>query len=134
METVASATRLAWLVLAAGLAFARHAPAAGKPVALVGFTTDVRGVESGVMKPGRYVYEKFCDQWPDPDSYGNYSVIYFGEKLAGGAQGKNSATQKKGSRQIYSIMRSHTTVITVSHCFMRAIPEASLIYRSCSTH
>ena len=89
METVASATRLAWLVLAAGLAFARHAPAAGKPVALVGFTTDVRGVESGVMKPGRYVYEKFCDQWPDPDSYGNYSVIYFGEKLAGGAQGKN---------------------------------------------
>ena len=65
------------------------APAAGKPVALVGFTTDVRGVEREVMKPGRYVYETFCDKWPDPATYGNYSVIYFGEKLDGEAKGKN---------------------------------------------
>ena len=90
MGSEASAPRAVWFALALAAAVTRCAAAKdGRPVALVGFTTDVRGVESEVMKPGRYVYEKFCDQWPDPDSYGRYSVIYFGEKLDGAAKGRN---------------------------------------------
>lgn len=71
--------------LFAGAAFA----AAEKPIALMGFTTDVRGIESEIMKPGRFVYKTFCDQWLDPATYGDYSAIYVGEKLDGAAKGKN---------------------------------------------
>lgn len=76
-------------IMAVAAAFAATALAEAKPIALIGFTTDIRGIEAEVMSPGRYVYETFCDRWPDPGSYGKYSVIYFGEKLDGEAKGMN---------------------------------------------
>ena len=60
-----------------------------RPIALMGYTTDVRGIEAEVMKPGRYVYETFCDKWIDPADYGKYAAIYVGEKIDGAAKGKN---------------------------------------------
>ena len=41
-------------IMAVAAAFAE-----GKPIALIGFTTDIRGIEAEVMSPGRYVYETF---------------------------------------------------------------------------
>ena len=76
-------------IMAVAVAIGTSAFAEGKPIALIGFTTDIRGIEAEVMSPGRYVYEAFCDRWPDPGSYGKYSVIYFGEKIDGEAKGKS---------------------------------------------
>ena len=45
------------MLLAAALSAA--ALAEGKPIALIGFTTDIRGIVAEVMSPGRYVYETF---------------------------------------------------------------------------
>ena len=58
----------------------------GKPVALIGFGTDVKAMASDVLRPNRIVYELFINQWLDPQDYGKYSVLYFGEKLDGQAK------------------------------------------------
>ena len=66
-----------------------HVVAEDKPVAICGFSTDVRGVEMEVMRPGRYVYEKFENKWLPPADFGKYSIVYYGEKIDGAAKGKN---------------------------------------------
>ena len=70
--------------LMAGIVFAD-----GKPVALMGFGTDVRAMKAGVVDQSRYESEFLADKWVDPADYGKYSVLYFGEKLRGEAEGKN---------------------------------------------
>ena len=62
---------------------------AGKPIALMGFGTDVKTMKADVTDQSRYAAESFSDKWVEPSEYGKYSVLYFGEKLRGGAQGKN---------------------------------------------
>ena len=62
---------------------------AGKPVALMGFGTDVKAMKSEVLEQSRYASEIFQDKWLEPKDYGKYSVLYFGEKLRGEAKGKN---------------------------------------------
>ena len=62
---------------------------AGKPIALMGFGTDVNVMKSDVVDRNRYVSETFVDGWVEPSGYGKYSVLYFGEKLRGAAKGKN---------------------------------------------
>ena len=57
--------------------------AAGKPVALIGFGTDVKAMVSDVLRPNRIVCELFIDQWLDPQDYGKYSVLYFGARQHG---------------------------------------------------
>ena len=71
------------------VAAAVSAGAEEKPVALMGFPTDVKSIESDVMKPGRYVYESMANGWVDPADYERYSVLYFGEKMDGGAKGRS---------------------------------------------
>jgi hypothetical protein len=74
----------AFCALVAGIAFAD-----GKPVALMGFGTDVRAMKSGVVDQSRYESVFLPDKWVEPADYGKYSVLYFGEKLRGEAKGKN---------------------------------------------
>ena len=62
---------------------------AGKPVALMGFGTDVNVMKFDVVDRNRYVCETFIDGWVEPSDYCKYSVLYFGEKLRGKAKGKN---------------------------------------------
>ena len=62
---------------------------AGKPVALMGFGTDVKVMKSDVTDRCRYASEVFEDDWVSSADYGKYSVLYFGEKLRGKAKGKN---------------------------------------------
>ncbi|MBQ7189710.1 MAG: DUF4838 domain-containing protein [Kiritimatiellae bacterium] len=73
----------ALFVCCAGVAFA------GKPIALIGFYTDVKAIKGEVTDPCRYASEEFIDRWLAPSEYGKYSVLYFGEKLRGEAQDKN---------------------------------------------
>lgn len=61
----------------------------GKPVALMGFETDVKIIKSDVTDRCRYESEVFTDRWVPPSDYGKYAVLYFGEKLRGAAKGKN---------------------------------------------
>ena len=70
--------------LMAGMAFS-----GGKPVALMGFGTDVKAMKFEITDQCRYESELMADKWVDPADYGRYSVLYFGEKLRGEAQGKN---------------------------------------------
>lgn len=76
------------ILAAAFCATAGVAPAA-KPVALMGYVTDVKAIETDVVFPARYVVESFAGKWIDPADYGRYAVIYVGEKLRGEAKGKN---------------------------------------------
>ena len=76
-------TTVAAICMAAGAAFA------GKPIALMGFGTDVKAIKADVVDQSRYVSDVFVDKWVAPADYGKYSVLYFGEKLRGEAQGKN---------------------------------------------
>ena len=62
---------------------------ADKPVALMGFGTDVRTMKSEVVAQSRYASVTFENKWIDPADYGKYSVIYVGEKLRGEARGKS---------------------------------------------
>jgi len=62
---------------------------AGKPIALMGFGTDVKTMKADVTDQSRYAAESMIDKWLEPSEYGKYSVLYFGEKLRGKAQGKN---------------------------------------------
>ena len=62
---------------------------AAKPIALMGFGTDVKAMKSEVLDQARYVSVMFENKWVDPADYGKYSVLYFGEKLRGEAKGKN---------------------------------------------
>lgn len=62
---------------------------APRPVALMGFATDVKALETDVMKSSRYVYETYIGKWVDPADYGRFSVLYFGEKIDGEAKGRN---------------------------------------------
>ena len=62
---------------------------AGKPIALMGFGTDVKAMKSEVLNQSRYASEMFQDKWVEPKDYGKYSVLFFGEKLRGEAKGKN---------------------------------------------
>ena len=75
----------AFVVFACGVCVAY----AGKPIALMGFGTDVNAIKGEVTDQCRYVSEKFTDRWLAPSEYGKYAVLYFGEKLRGEAQGKN---------------------------------------------
>lgn len=75
---------LALGALLAGIAFAD-----GKPVALMGFGTDVRAMKSGIVDQSRYESVFLADKWVAPADYGKYSVLYFGEKLRGESKGKN---------------------------------------------
>lgn len=70
--------------LLTGIAFAD-----GKPVALMGFGTDVRAMKSGIVDQSRYESVFLADKWVAPADYGKYSVLYFGEKLRGESKGKN---------------------------------------------
>ena len=54
---------LLFLAILPTAVFAADLGVVGKPVAICGFSTDVRGVEMEVMRPGRYVYEKFENKW-----------------------------------------------------------------------
>ena len=74
---------LSMLVVSAGSLFA------GKPVALMGFGTDVKAMKSEVVNQSRYASVSFVDKWVEPKDYEKYSVLYFGEKLRGEAKGKN---------------------------------------------
>ena len=73
-------------VVAMVLSCAVHA---GKPIALMGFGTDVKTMKSDVTDQCRYESEVFVDKWVSPADYGRYSVLYFGEKLRGEAKGRN---------------------------------------------
>lgn len=70
--------------LMAGMAFSD-----GKPVALMGFGTDVKAMKFEITDQCRYKSELLTDKWVKPADYGKYSVLYFGEKLRGEARGKN---------------------------------------------
>ena len=82
-----------------------------RPIALMGYTTDVRGIEAEVMKPGRYVYETFCDKWIDPADYGKYAAIYVGEKIDGAAKGKNWRENGPSRDALAKYLASGGTVI-----------------------
>ena len=56
---------------------------AGKPIALMGFGTDVKTMKADVTDQSRYAAESMIDKWLEPSEYGKYSVLYFGEKLRG---------------------------------------------------
>ena len=79
MKSIAAAV----VCMAAGAAFA------GKPIALMGFGTDVKTIKADVVDQSRYVSADLTDKWVDPADYGKYSVLYFGEKLRGEAKGRN---------------------------------------------
>ena len=64
-------------------------PSAARPIALMGFGTDVKTMREDVVARCRYRAETFVDKWVAPTNYGSYSVLYFGEKLRGEAQGMN---------------------------------------------
>ena len=76
------------IMMAAALA-AACAAFGGKPIALMGFGTDVKTMKYDVVDQSRYAAEMFVDKWVEPSEYGRYSVLYFGEKLRGEAQGKS---------------------------------------------
>lgn len=61
----------------------------GRPVALMGFGTDVEAIKTDVTDRCRYESATFVDGWVEPSEYGRYSVLYFGEKLRGAAKGRN---------------------------------------------
>ena len=77
------------IMLALGALLAGIAFADGKPVALMGFGTDVRAMKSGIVDQSRYESVFLADKWVAPADYGKYSVLYFGEKLRGESKGKN---------------------------------------------
>ena len=77
------------LMMVLSAAFAAGSLFAGKPVALMGFGTDVKAMRSEVLSQSRLMSEMFQDKWVEPKDYGKYSVLYFGEKLRGEARGKN---------------------------------------------
>ena len=77
------------LAAAALFASAGFSAFAGKPVALMGFGTDVKAMKADVTDRCRYVSQMFADKWVEPSEYGKYSVLYFGEKLRGEAKGKD---------------------------------------------
>lgn len=77
------------LITAFGIIVAGAAFAGGKPVALMGFGTDVKAMKAEVTDQSRYESELLIDKWVNPVDYGKYSVLYFGEKLRGEAHGKN---------------------------------------------
>ena len=76
-------------ILLSALAMSAGSLWAGKPVALMGFGTDVKAMKSEVVAQSRYASETFVDKWVEPKDYEKYSVLYFGEKLRGEAKGKN---------------------------------------------
>lgn len=88
MNAIGKTRECAFAALAALICSSAHA-AAERPIALMGFGTDLKAVESEVMRPGRYVYETHCGEWLDPSDYERYSVLYFGEKMDGAAKGKS---------------------------------------------
>ena len=77
------------ITIVAAVCVAAGAVFAGKPIALMGFGTDVKTIKADVVDQSRYASATFVDKWVEPADYGKYSVLYFGEKLRGGAHGKN---------------------------------------------
>ena len=60
-----------------------------KPAAICGYGSDVHAIVGDIMKPNRYVYETFTDKWLPPEEFPKYAVVYYGEKVAGEAKGRN---------------------------------------------
>jgi hypothetical protein len=77
------------LIMALASIFAAAGLFAGKPVALIGFGTDIKAMRSEVLSQSRLASVMFKDKWVEPNDYGKYSVLDFGEKLRGEALGKN---------------------------------------------
>ena len=77
------------MMLFAALLAAAGSFADGKPIALMGFGTDVKAMKSEIADQCRYESEMLIEKWVEPKDYGKYSVLYFGEKLRGESKGKN---------------------------------------------
>ena len=95
--------------------------ASGKPVALIGFPTDTRGIEAEVMRPERYVYETFENKWLDPKEYGRYSVLYFGEKLDGAAKGKSWMEPEARAAAEKFVAGGGTVIVAGDYCLRQLL-------------
>ena len=104
------------VAFAASAAFGSTAASADRPAAICGFTTDIRGVEAEVMKPGRYVYEMFADKWIEPKDFGKYAVVYYGEKIAGAAKGKNWKDDESRAAIAKYLDDGGTVVVAGDYC------------------
>ena len=90
--------------------------AADRPAAICGFATDVRGVESEVMKPCRYVYEKFENKWLEPADFGKYAVVYYGEKIDGAAKGRNWKDEASRAAIAKYLDEGGTVIVAGNYC------------------
>ena len=103
-------------VILAAAALPLAAFAADRPAAICGFTTDVRGIEGEVMKPGRYVYEAFPDKWIEPKDFGKYAVVYYGEKIDGAAKGKNWKDEESRAAITKYLDEGGTVIVAGDYC------------------
>lgn len=94
---------------------------ADRPVAVMGFGTDVRNMASDVLTPGRYVYEVFCDQWLDPKDYGKYAVLYFGEKMDGAAKGHGFRDDDEARAALEKYLAGGGTVVVAGRSCMNQL-------------
>ena len=67
------------LIMALASIFAAAGLFAGKPVALIGFGTDIKAMRSEVLSQSRLASVMFKDKWLEPNDYGKYSVLYFAD-------------------------------------------------------
>ena len=110
-------------VLAAALA--SIAAAEDRPVALMGFGTDLKAIEADVMNPGRYVYETHCGGWIEPADYGRYSVVYFGEKIDGKAKFVTRCLKHWSERRVGQTAAVPSTGHwgDIGYCLLREYPD-----------